>query len=411
MSAHVPPDWESFQTFLANAFAVQKSGLDSRSLSALVEVQHFIGTGEFSLDQALHLVADRALNVSSASGIALALLDANQLVYRAGSGTAAMDVGRHVPAVLSVCTPIKAGIEILRVENAKTDLRIEGEICRQFEATSLLILPIYRAQAVAGVLQVHFIDAHTFSDQEVRMYRLMAGLVEEAMSRNIQHDQKDFAKESVTVMNAVGRNTSQEQAFSDKDTRSAETTLRLDQSFGELVATESTITDTGAATRIQQKATRLSIGKFWRIGVPVTASALLTLAIWVAHAHQHFSPKMNASALSTPNDTADSTPPRPLARNRKSKRSTDGLKDTMAPNPAFRRSRIGSHEVDYISEDVTVRYFTNRPTRRQTRIDAREVNIGQDVTVRYFAHQSMPSQTFSAAISKQTTAHPAPASR
>jgi two-component system, NtrC family, sensor kinase len=154
MNSNTSLDRESFQMFLANAFEVHKSGLNPKSLSALVELQRFIRTDEFTVDRALHLITDHALTVSNASGIAIALLEANQLVYRARSGLAAMDVGRHVPAMLSVCGR-KARVEILRVENAQTDLRIEAEICRQFGATSLLIPPIYQAKAVTGVLQVH----------------------------------------------------------------------------------------------------------------------------------------------------------------------------------------------------------------------------------------------------------------
>jgi hypothetical protein len=48
----------------------------------------------------------------------------------------------------------------------------------------------------------------------------------------------------------------------------------------------------------------------------------------------------------------------------------------------IRRLRIGPNEVDYIAEDVTIRYFTSRPTRPKTRINANEVNISDDVTVR-----------------------------
>src|ERR1700757_1557781 len=132
MSSHVSLDRESFQNFLANAFAVQNSGLNRQLLSALIEVQHFIAKDEFTVDRALHLIADSALKVCNASGIAIALLEANQLVYRAGSGTTAVDVGHHVSAVLSVCARSEPRVEILRVENAQADLRIEAEICRQF---------------------------------------------------------------------------------------------------------------------------------------------------------------------------------------------------------------------------------------------------------------------------------------
>ena len=89
-------DHKSFQTFLANAFAVQESGLDSHSLSALIEIQRFMTSDDFDLDQAMQMVADRTLEVCPASGVAIALLEAgrNELVYKAGSGNRANDVGR-----------------------------------------------------------------------------------------------------------------------------------------------------------------------------------------------------------------------------------------------------------------------------------------------------------------------------
>ena len=95
MRSHATLDRESFERFLANASAVQNSAWNRQLLSALVEVQHFIAKDEFTVDQVLDLIADRTRKVSNASGIAVALLEGNQLVYRAGSGTAATDVGRH----------------------------------------------------------------------------------------------------------------------------------------------------------------------------------------------------------------------------------------------------------------------------------------------------------------------------
>ena len=394
MSSDASLDRESFQTMLANAFAVQQSGLDPRSLSAVIEVQHLITTDEFTVDQALHLVADRALKVSNAGGIAIALLEANQLVYRAGSGIAAGDVGRHVSAVLGVCTRNKAGLEILRVENANTDSRIEAEICRQFGATSLLILPIYKSESVAGVLQVHFIEAHSFLDREVRAYRLMAGLVEEAMLRKVQRAPKGVAKESVTVVHAISQKASQEQGFSGKDDRSALAALNTGQSIGEQPATESTAFNRGPAPPIGRKVSWLSIGKFWPLEAAVTVSILLALAIGFARGRHHPAPAMSGAALSAPKVTEDHTTPEPLSRNQKSKRSTNGVVDSTAPSPAFRRLRIGPTEVDYVADDVTIRSFTTRPAKPRTRINGdKEVNIGQDVTVRYFAHKSTLTQT------------------
>ena len=152
MSTHSTIDPESFQKLLASAFVVQESGMDTQSLSAIVELQQSIATGELDVEGAGHLIAERARNVGNATGIAIGLLKGDQLVYRAGSGSAAPYVGRHVMATLSVPAHKEASGEILRVENTQTDTRIEAAICRQLGAKSLLILPIYHGRAVAGVM-------------------------------------------------------------------------------------------------------------------------------------------------------------------------------------------------------------------------------------------------------------------
>jgi len=424
MSSHASLDRESFQSFLANAFAVQNSGLNRQLLSALIEVQHFITEDEFTVDRALDLIADRALKVCNASGIAIALLEANQLVYRAGSGIAATDVGRHVPAVLSGCTPSKEGVEILRVENAQTDSRIEAEICRQFGATSLLILPIYRAEVVAGVLQVHFVEAHRFLDEEVRTYRLMAGLVEEAMLRNVQRSTEESAKAPAIVVPAITQNRSQEQGASLKGERFVPAEPKPGPPFGEHVTTasrifesiisKSSIFDKWVSIAIQWRAYRPPIGKLWQIGSAVAAVMSFAMAILLVHGH-HPVPTITGPALSAPSDTAGPIPQKPLSPISpidKSQRATNnGLKAKIAPSPAFTRVRIGPDEVDFIAEDVTVRNFTSIPAGRQTRTKLKEVNIGQDVTVRYFARPSTLSRTESAPLPTQTSERPSPASQ
>jgi DNA-binding winged helix-turn-helix (wHTH) protein len=65
------------------------------------------------------------------------------------------------------------------------------------------------------------------------------------------------------------------------------------------------------------------------------------------------------------------------------------VKVPMPARPRVRRVQAGTNEVDYIGEDVTVRYFTHplAPQRKPAadgRVLYREVYIGDDVTVRYF---------------------------
>src|SRR5438132_5917746 len=154
-----------------------------QSLSTIVAVQRLIATDDVDVDGAMALIADQARNVANADGVAIGLLEGDNLVYRAGSGGAAAYIGRYVKATLSVA---HASGEILRVENTQTDARIEAAICRQFGAKALLIVAICRGRAVVGAIEILFSDAHPFQDREVRTYQLMAGLVAEAMSHGGQ---------------------------------------------------------------------------------------------------------------------------------------------------------------------------------------------------------------------------------
>ena len=190
MSSESNLNRESFQRLLASAFAVQESHIDSQFLSALVDVQRLITKEELGMDGAMTLVADSARDVAGAAGVAIGLLEGDQLLYRAGSGCSAAYKGNRVGASLTVSAHTKARREILRVENAQTDTRIEAAICRQFGAESLLILPVYREGALAGVLEILFEKAHAFQDSEISTYRLMAGLIETALLRAVQTEQR-----------------------------------------------------------------------------------------------------------------------------------------------------------------------------------------------------------------------------
>ncbi|HEX3820390.1 MAG TPA: hypothetical protein VHW45_08660 [Candidatus Sulfotelmatobacter sp.] len=60
---------------------------------------------------------------------------------------------------------------------------------------------------------------------------------------------------------------------------------------------------------------------------------------------------------------------------------------------ALRRVQVAPNEVDYIADDVTMRIFTSRVTRRPVRRWKKQVHIGDDVTVRYFAEKNAMAQS------------------
>ena len=66
-------------------------------------------------------------------------------------------------------------------------------------------------------------------------------------------------------------------------------------------------------------------------------------------------------------------------------------RDAGAPTASFKRVWAGKDEVDYISDDVTIRHFRPLPTPKKSSAWNKQVNIGKDVTVRYFNSPPLPT--------------------
>jgi hypothetical protein len=417
MSAHSNLVHESLETVLASAFAVQQSGMDNEARSALVAIQRSITTGELDVDQTMRLIADRARNVANASGIGIALLKADQLVYRAASGSAASYVGRRETAVLSVSANKSPRTEILRVENAQTDARIEAAICRQFGACSLLILPIYHAGDVAGVLEVFFSEAHTFHDPEVQMYQLMTGLVERAMFRDIQSGQKEsHTIQLATVQHPIAPITSQMEKLCSSDKFAPEQPpTSVDRRRGKAGIIEKLTSlwqpATGATTITQPLKFPLLETLRWNL-LPTAVVITLVIATWIVRRPASPVEHSAQGSSNAARPQVSSVPSRQLPGIHASKPQT-ALGGTErhegVSRSAFKRVRIGPNEIDYIAEDVTIRRFTQEPAPLQMRPRNKQINIGEDVTVRYFEYK--PAAPAPASVPAQFAENPPPTSR
>jgi GAF domain-containing protein len=419
MSPDSSLDPEFFQRLLSNAFAVQESGMDAQSLTAIVELQRAVATGEADVDRALDLIAVHARNVANATGIAIGLLKGDQLVYRAGSGSGVTYVGQHVMATLCVAGHNVPSGEILRVENAQTDRRIEAAICRQFGADSLLILPIYYDGTMAGVLDVLFDEAHAFQHREVLTYRLMAALVGEAMSYAARSEQKKpLAADRSTMRQSIRLTRPQrERALNDRaSVPTAAANRAIYQAFGTFIARA------GRLPTLTHSAWAVLKGAKWyksRWKTAVGVAAVVVIACWIGFRDRRPGSPLGVSGLQGPNaprqqvpfapekrvlanstskpqaalgleprerKTSKSMPQRVLDRNIRVRDIADDVTVRyFTPNPLPQRVPDRNIRVRYIADDVTVRYFTpNPPPQRVPDRNIRVRYIADDVTVRYF---------------------------
>lgn len=360
--------------------------MDSRSLSAIVQVERLIAKGELDVDGAMHVIVDCARKVANATGVAIALLQGNQLVYQAGSGSAASYIGRRRMATLTVPADPQGSHEILRVENAQTDARIEAAICRQFGAESLLMLLIYHDRSVAGVLEILFSEAHIFQNREIRSYRLMAGLIGEALSHAAQLEQKkNLTVELPTTPHTIEQITPPRENFL-KD--------------GGSIFKQPSL----PAPIIMQRAKELPWHKRRRSLTLGAVAISLVLTCWITVSYRRSASPLRSSALPRSNPVERHVPvlPATMLAEGTSKVPTAPVptKKARVVRAVFQRARVAENEVKYIGDDVTVRYFTPKPARHRVRVGENEVDyIGDDVTVRYFTPKptAIPSPIGSAA--------------
>ena len=114
---------------------------------------------------------------------------------------------------------------------------------------------------------------------------------------------------------------------------------------------------------------------------------LLTLACWIAYSGRGPASPLGSPALER--STALKQQVRPQAAKTMLAKGTSaprtGVKQARPARTTLRRVRVGENEVDYIGDDVTVRYFTPKPAPQRRRVGESQVAyIGDDVTVRYF---------------------------
>ncbi len=405
MSTHSSPDRDAFQQLLANAFAVQESQINSRSLSAVMEVQRLVTRGELDADGAMHRIVESARDVAGATGVAIGLLKGGKLSYKAASGSTESYIGRHVTASLTVSADIRNSHEILRVEDAQTDPRIEAAICRQFGAESLLILPIYHARALAGVLQVLFDDPHSFQDCEVRTYRLMTRQIEAAMGQTAQDKApktlsdelpaKTLSDEQIATQTQAPSN----HAVSFSRLPARHFVSRPYEAWAAALAAPILKRKAVLATKSSDRAKVVPWSQRRRNLAMVWVATALGLACWLAYSSRRLAsplasstrPTSTAPRQQTASKTEAALPEKPAAAVHPAVAS---VKQATSPGRGFRRVRVGKNEVDYIGDDVTVRHFTYGPPPQPRPAGKSRVQfIGDDVTVRYFPSSAAAKST------------------
>jgi GAF domain-containing protein len=200
-----PLDQETFRALLFNSFIKQQRHVrtnwkEGDRLAAMAETSRAVCKAS-DLRIALNLVARCAIDVTGATGAAIALLAQEQLTCCATSGPTAPPLGTPVPLDSGFSGECLRSRQPLRCDDTESDSRVNQEACARLGGVrSMLLLPLFQRRTAVGILEVFSTNPHTFENTDAHLLELLAVIAGAALT---DFSAKEVAAPSVRSVSAI----------------------------------------------------------------------------------------------------------------------------------------------------------------------------------------------------------------
>ena len=132
---------------------------------------------DFALDEVLQLVAGRALSITGADGIAIALAHEGAIICRASAGEIAPDRGVKLDPTSGFSGACLRGSETVRCDDSEIDPRVNAAACRALGTRSMVAVPLAAKQNVIGLIEAFSKETYGFNDADIRSLNLLGELI------------------------------------------------------------------------------------------------------------------------------------------------------------------------------------------------------------------------------------------
>jgi hypothetical protein len=173
VSLHVEKEPPVPQPSLQSAASAPVADL-SGMLSAVEAVRREVRATGDDFDAVLHLITERALSLTGASGGALAFLTDGKMICRACAGEPALPLGTAVDVKQGLSGECVRSGRMVACEDTETDPRVDREICQTLGIGSILAAPIFSDFRVVGLVEVFSPRPRAFTEiHETALDRLV----------------------------------------------------------------------------------------------------------------------------------------------------------------------------------------------------------------------------------------------
>jgi len=164
------------------------------------QLEHFV------LDEVLQLVAERALAITGADGVAIALAEGDAIVCRALAGKVTPDAGARLDPNSGFSGACLTSGEVVRCDDSETDARVNAAACRALGTRSMVAVPLAAKQTNIGLVEAFSSEPYGFNDCDVRSLSLLAELILAAL-RPEEEDRLAQISQRVVAQAGVAENT------------------------------------------------------------------------------------------------------------------------------------------------------------------------------------------------------------
>ncbi|HSD37559.1 MAG TPA: diguanylate cyclase [Rhodocyclaceae bacterium] len=150
-------------------------------LNKIIDMQTALAQTSLQLETFLPPVVERMLQLTPSTGAVIEMVEGDELVYVAASGTVSGHVGLRLKCGTSLSGLCIATGAVMIAGDAYNDPRVDHEAARRIGSAAMVVAPLFRSGEAVGVLKIIAGTAHAFSEEDVQTLRLVAGLLGTAL--------------------------------------------------------------------------------------------------------------------------------------------------------------------------------------------------------------------------------------
>jgi len=159
-------------------------GMNALAADALTEDDELpVPPAELNLEPGISIIAERAQNLTGATGAAIALRAGEEIVCRARTGRTAPDLGVRLQTDSGLSAECVRTGEILLCHDAEKNPKVDLASCRRLGARSILVAPLRHYRRTLGVFEVLSATPYAFDQGDIATMQMLSGVMVAAMSR------------------------------------------------------------------------------------------------------------------------------------------------------------------------------------------------------------------------------------